>query len=468
MIATLFFRMGGFFSTESDAFNPSVSEGIKLSLPCVQSAVFFAQDSGGDKEPDESSSLGVFMPRNWGLKFFADVKEASVSSPSSIGCDFAVGRISVTGPLSELKSPVPSIKKKWNVKQPADVKVKGNLPDVDDGEKPLSVCFSVDAGFLFAGFSAVGLKQPVPEKAPFGADSLLVQMGFFPEERNGLRFFTNFAYAASELEESESSKWYSMSVFRPADSRFLMLNDTMLSKSWDALNISLQNSFAAGISRYKSNIEFWNNTLLCLSCGCLNVSLGFWCSDFGFTTLSGSDIRDPLSLYGSLSFAFCAGSAEIEVYASCMTGISYPESFPAEKREETSARAGVSVSCGDFSVAVYGGVKNLCQQDTFSKAVLEASLGIDYSSGSVVWKAETPLVLVKDDGSDFKWEFSVKPPKDFMGGFSGGISGKFCGMEFSAFECEVSYSSGALKISAGADVTAAKKVTWTCSASVKI
>ena len=490
MIASLFFKLGGTYTAETEAYKLKLNEGMKLSLPCVQTAVYFAQNFDEEASSDVDVT-SCFVPQNWGLRIFADGKDTSVSPPSSIGCDFIVGRISVTGPISELKSPVPSFKKKWTVKQPGDVKVKGGLPDISSGKKSPSVCVSIDGGVCFAGVAVVASAPPTdslsspdvtvnqpassvmtvinPYSATFfGVDTLLAQVCFFPKERNRLRFFTNLTCAASELDETASSKWYSMNAFRPADTRFLMLNDTVLSKSWDTLKISLQDSFAAGISRYKSNIECWNNTLFCLSYGLLNVSLGFWCSDFGFTTLSGSDIRNPLRLYGSLSYASCAGNAEIEAYASCMTGISYSESFPAEKREETSARTGVSVSCDDFSVSLDGAAKNLCQEDSFSTAVLETSLEAGFTGCSVVWKAETPLVLVKEDGSDFEWEFSVKPSKDLMGGFSGGISGKFCGMEFSAFECDVSYSSGALKVSAGASVTAAKKVTWTCSASVKI
>ena len=524
MIASLFFRAGGTI-TEFDV-DPAVgkfkiSEGIKLSLPCVQTALFFTQGMSGD--------TSGFMPQNWGIRVFGSGKDASVSLPSSLGCDFAVGRISVSGPLSELKQPVPSFGKRWNVKQLAAIKVKGGLSGVDAGKKPLSVCASFETDVFFAGFAAVGLKQSAPgagdaggaviggssvQSAPgvpdvtaqapdapdtgrpdtnslgapnstvpnagaadvpgapdtgdLGADTLLAQFCFFPEARNNFRFYTSCTFSTSALESTGTSRWFSVSAFRPDDTRFLMLNDTVLIKSWNTLQIAFQNSFAAGISRHKSGVEFWNNSLCCLSCGNLSASLGFFASDFGFTTSSGNDIRNPLRLYGSLSYSFNAGKVDISVYASCMTGTSYAESLPAEKRVETSARTGFSASYGELSISADGAVKNLSPQDAYTKSVMEVSFETGFSGGSVQWKAETPLIVLASDGSAFKWEVSVKPDSDWTGGISGSVSGKFCGTEFSSFGCEMSYSIGSVKIAAEVSVSAEKKLTWACSAQMKI
>ena len=505
MIASLFFRAGGTiteFDVDPTVGKLKISEGIKLSLPCVQTALFFTQGMSGDTSD--------FLPQNWGIRVFGSGKDASVSPPSSLGCDFTVGRISVSGPLSELKQPVPSFGKRWNVKQLAAIKVKGGLPGVDAGKKPLSVCASFETDVFFAGFAAVGLKQsalgagyagvaggadsggssgaPDATEAPdtgrldtnsltapnstvpnVGApDTFLAQFCFFPEVRNDFRFYTSYTFSASALESTGTSRWFSVSAFRPADIRFLMLNDTVLTKSWNTLQIAFQNSFAAGISRHKSGMECWNNSLCCLSCGNFSASLGFFCSDFGFTTSSGSDIRNPLRLYGSLSYSFNAGKVDIGVYASCMTGSSYAESLPAEKRVETSARIGFSAASGSFSVTADGAVKNLCPQDAYIKSVMEFSFETGYSGGSVQWKGETPLILLSSDGSAFKWEVSVKPDSDWTGGISGSVCGKFRGTEFSSFGCELSYSFGAVKIAAEVSVSAEKKLTWACSAQLKI
>ena len=565
MIASLFFRAGGTV-TEFDV-NPvvgkfKISEGIKLSLPCVQTALFFTQEVSGDSSvADDDSDSGSFLPQNWGIRVFSTGKESSVSPPSSYTCEFSVGRISVSGPLSELKQPVPAFGKRWNVKQPAAIKVKGGLPDVDDGKKPLSVCVSLDTGVFFAGFAAVALEEsarslpqgaglpahkeagsptaigaigatdatsmggtlgagagrvgcatesgagressgaqrPPNPTAPgatvpnstyaptaprsssatgLGADILLAQFGFFPDERNGLRFYTNCTFAAASLDATETSRWFLINAFHPADTRFLFLNDTVLTKDNDTLKISVQNSFVAGISRHKSQatrergMECWNNTLLCLSCSWLYASMGIWFSDFGFTTASGTDLRTPLRLYGSVAFSFSAVGAKFDIYGSCMTGTTYAETLPAEKRVETSVRVGVSASFSDFSVSADGAVKNLCPQDEFTKAALETSLSICYEGGSLQWNAEIPLVFLPSDDSAFKWGISVKPPADWMNGFSGSVSGKFCGMEFSAFECNASFStsisSAALKFSAGISVSASKKLTWSLSAQIKL
>ncbi len=463
MIASLFFRAGGTiteFDVDPTVGKFKISEGIKLSLPCVQTALFFTQGMSGDTSD--------FMPQNWGIRVFGSGKDASVSPPSSLGCDFAVGRISVSGPLSELKQPVPSFGKRWNVKQLAAIKVKGGLSGVDAGKKPLSVCASFETDVFFAGFAAVGLKQSAPDTGDLGADALLAQFCFFPEARNNFRFYTSCTFSASALESTGTSRWFSVSAFRPDDTRFLMLNDTVLIKSWNTLQIAFQNSFAAGISRHKSGMEFWNNSLCCLSCGKFSASLGFFASDFGFTTSSGNDIRNPLRLYGSLSYSFNAGKVDISVYASCMTGTSYAESLPAEKRVETSARIGFSAASGSFSVTADGAVKNLCPQDAYSKSVMEVSFETGFSGGSVQWKAETPLIVLASDGSAFKWEVSVKPDSDWTGGISGSVSGKFCGTEFSSFGCEMSYSIGSVKIAAEVSVSAEKKLTWACSAQMKI
>ncbi len=488
MIASLFFRAGGTiteFDVDPTVGKFKISEGIKLSLPCVQTALFFTQGMSGDTSD--------FMPQNWGIRVFGSGKDASVSPPSSLGCDFAVGRISVSGPLSELKQPVPSFGKRWNVKQLAAIKVKGGLSGVDAGKKPLSVCASFETDVFFAGFAAVGLKQSAPDTnslgapnstvpnagaadvpgAPdsgdLGADTLLAQFCFFPESsRNNFRFYTSCTFSASALESTGTSRWFSVSAFRPDDTRFLMLNDTVLIKSWNTLQIAFQNSFAAGISRHKSGMEFWNNSLCCLSCGKFSASLGFFASDFGFTTSSGNDIRNPLRLYGSLSYSFNAGKVDISVYASCMTGTSYAESLPAEKRVETSARIGFSAASGSFSVTADGAVKNLCPQDAYTKSVMEVSFETGFSGGTVQWKAETPLIVLASDGSAFKWEVSVKPDSDWTGGISGSVSGKFCGTEFSSFGCEMSYSIGSVKIAAEVSVSAEKKLTWACSAQMKI
>ena len=494
MIASLFFRAGGTiteFDVDPTVGNLKISGGIKLSLPCVQTALFFTQNVSGYTGVAENDGVSEsFMPQNWGIRVFGSGKDASVPPPSSLGCDFAVGRISVSGPLSELKQPVPSFGKRWNVKQLAAIKVKGGLPDVDAGKKPLSVCASFETDVFFAGFAAVGLKQsalgagdapdtgrldtnsltaPNSTVPNAGApDTLLAQFCFFPEARNDFRFYTSYTFSASALEGTDTSRWFSVTPFRPDDTRFLMMNDTVLTKSWNTLQIAFQNSFAAGISRHKSGMECWNNSLCCLSCGKLSGSLGIFASDFGFTTSSGTDIRSPLRLYGSLSYSFNAGKVDIGVYASCMTGFSYAESLPAEKRVETSARIGFSAASGSFSVTADGAVKNLCPQDAYTKSVMEFSFETGYSGGSVQWKGETPLILLSSDGSAFKWEVSVKPDSDWTGGISGSVSGKFRGTEFSSFGCELSYSFGAVKIAAEVSVSAEKKLTWACSAQMKI
>ena len=282
MITSLFFRAGGIV-TEFDV-NPvvgkvKISEGIKLSLPCVQTALFFTQEVSGDSSvADDDSDSGSFLPQNWGIRVFGTGKGASVSPPSSYTCEFSVGRISVSGPLSELKQPVPAFGKRWNIKQPAAIKVKGGLSDVDDGKKPLSVCVSLDTGVFFAGFAAVALeesaKSPQTPTAPgagggsessgvqrpptptvpgatvpdstyaptaprstytsnatgLGADILLAQFGFFPDERNGLRFYTNCTFAAASLNATETSRWFLINAFHPADTRFLFLNDGKVAK----------------------------------------------------------------------------------------------------------------------------------------------------------------------------------------------------------------------------------------------
>ncbi|MBO4706063.1 MAG: hypothetical protein J5647_10045 [Spirochaetaceae bacterium] len=476
MIASLFFRAGGTiseFDVDPVVGKFKISEGIKLSLPCVQTALFFTSVA------DDDGISCSFMPQNWGIRVFGSGKETSVSPPSSLSCDFAMGRISVSGPLSELKQPVPAFGKRWNVKQLAAIKVKGGLPDVDAGKKPLSVCASLNTGVFFAGFAAVGLKQSATSEfsAPtvsscdtdsLGADILLVQLGFSPEERSDFSFYTSCTFTASALESTGTSRWFSVSEFRPDDTRFLMLNDSVLIKSWNTLSVAVQNSFAAGISRHKSGIECWNNTLLCLSCGKFYTSMGFFCSDFGFTTSSGTDIRNPLRLYGSLAYSFSAVGVKFDIYASFMTGTSYAESLPAEKRVETSARTGFSASYGELCVSADGAVKNLCPQDAYTKSTLEVSFETGFSGGSVQWKGETPLIKLSSDGSAFKWEVSVKPDTDWTGGISGSVSGKFCGTEFASFGCKMSYSIGALKIAGEVSVSAEKKLTWACSAQMKI
>ena len=514
MIASLFFRAGGTiteFDVDPVVGKFKISEGIKLSLPCVQTALFFTSVA------DDDGISCIFMPQNWGIRVFGSGKETSVSPPSSLSCDFAMGRISVSGPLSELKQPVPAFGKRWNVKQLAAIKVKGGLPDVDAGKKPLSVCASLDTGVFFAGVAAVGLKQSAtsefsmlsaPELATvgtgtdgaqspqtpisvsgevvpsatvelnatgsscdtdsLGADILLVQLGFSPEERSDFSFYTSCTFTASALESTGTSRWFSVSEFRPDDTRFLMLNDTVLIKSWNTLSVAIQDSFAAGVSRHKSGIECWNNTLLCLSCGKFSASMGFFCSDFGFTTSSGTDIRNPLRLYGSVAYSFSTVGVKIDIYASFMTGTSYSESLPAEKRVETSARTGFSASYGELCVSGDGAVKNLCPQDAYTKSTLEVSFETGFSGGSVQWKGETPLIKLSSDGSAFKWEVSVKPDTDWTGGISGSVSGKFCGTEFASFGCKMSYSIGAFKIAGEVSVSAEKKLTWACSAQMKI
>ena len=198
------------------------------------------------------------------------------------------------------------------------------------------------------------------------------------------------------------------------------------------------------------------------------MSLGFWCSDFGFTTSSGSDIRTPIRLYGSVAFSFSAVGATFDIYASCMTGTSYEESISAEKRVETSARTGVSADFSDFTVSADGAVKDLCREDAYAKATLETSVELGFAGGSLRWNGETPLVLLPSEDSAFKWDVTLKPAADWMGGVSGSVSGKFCGMEFSAFECNISFSASLLKISAGVNVSASKKLTWSLSAQVKL
>ena len=419
MVATLFFNAGGDF-TLSDSHSLTVNEGVRIEIPCVQSAIFFEQSSDGD----------LLLLKNWGIKISA----SQVSQSTNVGCEFSLGRITVEGPVATLKNPTPGFKKRWSAKTVSSMKLKGSLPTAKAAKKPLSALVSLEFGSFFAGFAAVGLETSC-ETSDSGAESFLVQACFSPVTQKDFTFFLGSTLALSRYGGTKSNQFFSVTTFRPSDSLVNLLNVGQLSKSWGRTTLTFQDSFSAGLSRYKNGISFCNDALISLSGKGFFFSVGCFCADFGYVTSSGTEILEPFQAYGSFSYSFKTGGAKIGVNGACATGISYDagnsvtESGAGESGAySTSVMCGVSVSKDGFSVSAEGSVKNLCPKDDFSDAECTFVLKIGFEGSSLQLDAKSPLFFVDVNPV---WQVTLNAGGSENKMISGSVSGKFEGFEFS-------------------------------------
>ena len=528
MVATLFFNAGGTF-TVPDSHTLTVSEGVRLEIPCVQSALFFEQKIGGE----------CLVPKNWGIRvsasqvtqnriavrekeddsddtgsldgvfsdfevfdtdedadfeeFSDDKSQFSLSIPdfSKIGCELSLGRITIGGPVSMLKNPVPGFKKKWSAKTASSMRLKGSLPTAKAAKKPLSALVSLELGNFFAGFAAVGLETAAPDEntvPSLGAESFLVQACFLPGSQKDFTFFLGSTLSVSQFGGTKSNQFFSIKTFRPQDCLVNLLNVGLISKSWGRTTLAVQNSFSAGLSRHKNGIAFCNDALISLSGKGFFVSVGCFCADFGYVTSSGAEIVEPFRAYGSFSVSFKTGGAKIGVNGACATGLSYDEGVPLQLPagnvsaggagntatgnsaagsgvSRTSVMCGISVAQGGFSVAVEGSVKNLCPKDDFADAVCNFSLKVGFGDGSLQLNTKTPLFFVDEKPV---WAVTLNAGGGKQKKLSGSVSGKFEGFAFSALKGSLSLSCGIVKLSASSSISSAQKLTWSLSAQVKL
>ncbi len=547
MVATLFFNAGGTF-TVPDSHTLTVNEGVRLEIPCVQSALFFEQKISGE----------CLIPKNWGIRVSAsqvgqrkiaeddlisanglksqddiinatddfsdgvfsdfevfdvdeeaDFEEAlaensadksgfsfTVPDFSKIGCELSLGRITIGGPVSMMKNPVPGFKKKWSVKTATSMKLKGSLPTAKAAQKPISALVSLELGSFFAGFAAVGLETSASDENPvpsLGAESFLVQACFSHESQKDFSFFLGSTLSVSQFSGTKSNQFFSIKTFRPQDCLVNLLNVGLISKSWGRTTLAVQNSFSAGLSRHKNGIAFCNDALISLSGKGFFVSVGCFCADFGYVTSSGAEIVEPFRAYGSFSVSFKTGGAKIGVNGACATGVSYDEGVPLQLPagdvsaggagntsagnttagnsaagsgvSRTSVMCGFSVAQGDFSVAAEGSVKNLCPKDDFADAVCNFSLKVGFGDGSLQLNTKTPLFFVDEKPV---WAVTLNAGGGKQKMLSGSVSGKFEGFAFSALKGSLSLSCGIVKLSASASISSAQKLTWSLSAQVKL
>ena len=465
MLTSLFFNFGG-TSKESGSAALSFDEGLRLELPCVQSAFFFAQEKKPGGESDSTDEKDAFLPVNWGMRIF---KACSDSPGDVIGVDFAMGRIGVGGLFSDLKNPVPSLKKKWTACTPGSMRLKASLPSAGDSKKPVSVFFSLGSSLLSAGFAVVAVHEDDDAiESAFGAKSLVFHSGFFPLERNGFSFSTASTLSFSEFEGTKSGGWFSLKTFHPQASGLAFMNKSLLIKKMSESVFSVQNDFTAALADFKNGVFCCDNVLLCLSMKKVSLSVGLFLSDFGFVTCSGTEILDVLKLYGSFSSSFKLKEVAVKTDFSCMTALGYDDEFPVVPKPladslSTDIMGGVSVSYGEVSVTSDCALKKLCCGDGFCGAVCEFSLGIGASGGAVVWEGERPLFFADDA---FEWGVKVSFEGDKTSLFSGGMSVKFKDTDFSQAKCSLAFSRGGMRLSGSVSISAAKKVTWSVSSSL--
>lgn len=486
----------------------TVNEGVRIEIPCVQSALFFEQKIDGE----------CLIPKNWGIRVSAsqvcqrkiaeddltstnglksqddiinatgdfsddvfsdfevfdaddeadfeedlaensaDKRLVSLTIPdfSKIGCELSLGRITIGGPVSMMKNPVPGFKKKWNVKTVASMKLKGSLPTAKAAQKPLSALVSLELGSFFAGFAAVGL-DAVPDGEPevrgslsdvapgdsasttpgivpgtdsfdevtsgrpdaleagdvasgglvcndenpvpfLGAESFLVQACFVPEPQNDFSFFLGSTLSVSQFSGTKSSQFFSIKTFRPKDCLVNLLNVGLLSKSWGSTTLAFQDSFSAGLSRHKNGIAFCNDALISLSGKGFFFSVGYFCADFGFVTSSGAEIVEPFRAYGSFSASFKACGAKIGVNAACATGILYDEGFPLQLPSGAVSAAGAEKSAAESGAGRSG----------MAHTSVMCGVSVAQNGFSVVAEGSVKNLCRKDNFSDAVCNFSLK------------------------------------------------------------
>ena len=530
MLATLFFNAGGTF-TKPDTKKITLNEGVRVEIPCVQSVLHFEQIISGES----------LIPKNWGIRVssagvaqnlrngtdddidnssepdefkifdeddesddFYDTDKTATSLKTEyfpeIGCEFALGRINIQGPVSALKNPMPGFKKKWSTKSISSIQLKSNLPTAKTGKKPLSALVSLDFGTFFAGFAAIGLdasdtgnglhdtqaestdtneesttsdnlvctdNNPAPK---LGAESFLFQLSFAPESRNGFRFFLGSTLSVAQFSGTKSSKLYSIKTFRQTDCLMNLLNMTQFSKTWGNTTLSVQDSFSAGLSHYKNGIAFCNEALLSLSGKGFSLCAGCFCADFGYITSSGTEILDPLSIYGSAALSFKIDGAKVNVNVSCIMNKSYDEEIPHETASDNGAIkvsevCGLSVSKGQFFFSAENSMKNICRKDNFADTLCCFSVKVGFGGSSLQLNTKSPL-FANSGLPEWGVTFNISSGKENK--LSGSVSGKFKGMEFSTLKGNMSFSCGFMKITASGSISMAQKITWSLSAQINL
>ncbi|MCR4938747.1 MAG: hypothetical protein K5930_01400 [Treponemataceae bacterium] len=451
---------------DSDSRIFSFAEGLRVEIPCVETAVFFSQEI---KDKDESdSSFFTYIPENWGIRVSAPPEG---KSPYALGCDFGMGRVSVSGPLSELKNPLPSIKRKWNTSTYNSLKLRVGLPSIADNKKPLSFFTAVDSKAFYTGFAVISLDEGERVNASgLGAEAMVFQLCFSKEGENGFSFSNAGTFSLSGFDEVKSSSWFSLKSVRPPATRRAFLNETLISGKGEALSVSFQNSFSAGISDFKAGIFLYDNALLCLSVKKTALSLGFFLSDFGFLTYSGNEIFDVFRLYGSFSSSFKLSDVTVETDFSCMTGLSFDDDFPFFAEPvfnylSTDAMGGVSACYEGFSFALDCSVKKLCRQKDFSDSVFELGVELGAKGASVKYEGKMPLFYVENS---MDWAFTLEYSGEKGSFLAAALSSRFKNFDFTQAKGSLTFSYKVLKSSVSMSLSSERKLSWTCSISVSL
>ena len=544
MLASLFFNAGGTF-TKPDTKKITVNEGVRIEIPCVQSVLHFEQIIGGESltsknwgirvsssgvaqnlskkaddelefdsfsesdefklfnEDDESDDFKDIDSFDYQTAFDdletteehndADKTPASIKTTylPDIGCEFALGRINIAGPVSALKNPTPGFKKKWSTKSISSIQLKSSLPTAKTGKKPLSALVSLDFGMFFAGFAAIDLHDTMTENSDtnttistpdnfvctdnnpvpkLGAESFLFQLNFTPESQDGFRFFLGSTLSVAQFSVTKNSKFYSIKTFRQTDCLMNLLNMTQFSKTWGSTTLSIQDSFTAGHSHYKNSIAFCNDALISLSGKGFFLSAGLFCADFGYITSSGAEILEPLSIYGSAALSFKIDGAKVNVSLSCIMNKSYDEQIPHETISgigaiKVSEVCGLSVSKGQFSFSAENSMKNICRKDNFADTVCYFSVKLGFGGSSLQLNTKSPL-FANSGSPEWGVSFNISSGKENK--LSGSVSGKFKGTEFSVLKGNMSFSCGFVKITASGSISMAQKIEWSLSAQINL
>lgn len=468
MLASLFFHMDG-RSQVSSSPSLAFSEGLRLEIPCVESAIFFSQDKSFDSEGESlASSSSFYTPENWGL-LISSSKAGNKKSP--LDCAFAVGSLTLGGPLPKLKNPLPSINKKWKVSTTNALKLKAGLPSISAEKKTLSFFLSLESPLFSASFAAISLDEKKNYPPPdFSMGNLLFQLSFSPQEEKDFLFADAITFSSSEIGESKSSRYFSLDTFHTSACIQSLLNETLLIKKWDAVSLSIQNSLSVSASDIKSGLFLCDNILFCLTRDKISASIGAFLSDYGFISWTGSEIFELLRLYGAFSSSFSFYGASVNMYSSCMTGLGYEDTFPVE--EELSFESLSTDLMGGFKLSYEGmsfiadcTVKKLCSGNSFRDSSCDFSLELGRKEGSLRGELSMPLIFFE---ADLEWGMTMSFKGDEASLLSGSVDIKFKNLDYIQSKASLTFAFNELKASVSISVPESKKISWSLSLSMTL